>query len=320
MTAKTPEKEFTTFKKGKDQSEISSSEVSSHSIADAMRNKVKNVSHPLETSTKNRFKSEVLTSAEITEEKIREISDFFRLIFNNDWPEFVVCPPCDTKLEDGMKFSASQVYGTGDQPVPVETIDIDQKVPNCPNCVEKMKIFHDPRKTFQKLKERLEKDGYLSLLRDMETNEIEGLVYGYGCTLKEQFESEWGNRYVYMAEQFPEYDRSFDRFLECLNDTFPDENFGPDKEVFCWNCVATSHRARGNLKTLILNFLDAVPSGKHDLYNIGETEIGSKFHQILLVAGSVDIKGFLGGGEVLTGNKFGNYVKGFKNKWLRSIK
>jgi len=167
-----------------------------------------------DTLTKEPLRSEVLSSKELTPETIREISDFFRLIFNNDWPEFVVCLPCDSTLPKGMKLSAPEVYETNGESVPISIMDTLPKIPDCPNCSKKMQLFHDPKKTFQRLKERLTKGGYVSLLRDRETDKIEGFAYGYGCTLKNQFESEWGNRYNYMADPHPDYDRSFEKISQ----------------------------------------------------------------------------------------------------------
>ena len=163
-------------------------------IVGEVRVKLKKVASS-EIAPKKSFKSEVLTPPEITEEKITEVADFFRLIFNNDWPEWVVCPPCDSTLPNGMRLSAMEVYKTDGQAVPLETMDTQPKIPDCPCCNEKMKIFHDSEKTIQRMSERLKGDGYVSLLKDIKTGKAEGLVYGYGSTLQHQFESEFQNPY-----------------------------------------------------------------------------------------------------------------------------
>ncbi|MDH5597300.1 MAG: hypothetical protein OEY44_04290, partial [Candidatus Peregrinibacteria bacterium] len=63
--------------------------------------------------------SQVLSPGEFTDENCGEIADFFRQIFNNDWADYAVCPPCDSTLPDGMRLSAKEVYGT-DGHVPME--------------------------------------------------------------------------------------------------------------------------------------------------------------------------------------------------------
>ena len=154
-------------------------ETTSQSVAISSRDKMKNIANDsIETKSKPELKSEVLNSAELTDGKIKEISDFFRFIFNNDWPEFVVCPPCDSKLPEGMRLSAFDVYGTDQKHVPLEILDNYPKIPCCPNCNEDMKIFHDPEKTFQNIKGKLSNDAYVSLLRSEENNNIAGFAFG----------------------------------------------------------------------------------------------------------------------------------------------
>ena len=266
------------------------------------------------TEQRKQFKSEVLTPPELTEAKIKEIADFFRLIFNNDWPEFVVCPPCDSKLPDGMKMSASEVYGTKGETVPLEIMDTNPIIPDCPCCGEKMKIFHDPEKTYKNLSKKLGKDGYASLLRSKD-DRIAGFAFGYGCTLEEEFWHEWGNKYHYMAEEDPRYNRDFGNFLQRLNEEFPDANFTSDSEIFCWNCVAASQEARGakNSILLIQALFDSLPDEKQDLYIIGETLKGSNAHKIFRKLSGRDVEGVLeGDGTIIAGN-VGRVTEGIKH-------
>jgi hypothetical protein len=221
-----------------------------------------------------------------------------------------------------MKRSAKEVFDTGDTPVSVEQMDAKSQMPDCPHCRAPMEVFHDPKKTFERLSERLTNEGYVSLLRSLETDQIEGFAYAYGATLKEQFDSEWSNQYNYMAEQRPDHSRPFEHFLNCLNQAIPDESFDENTAVISWNCVALSSKARGSkvVKKLIGNLFEAVPIEKHNRYDIGEVIEGSKWHQMLKRAGTIDVPGFLEGEEIITGARFGDYVKGFRAMWCKAVK
>ena len=296
-----------------DESGKSSPEVTPHSITESTRDDIKNTpSKPPETVP---VKSEVLTSKELTKENMKEIADFFRYIFTNAWPQYVVCPPCDSTLPKGMKLSARQVYETGREYIPLEVMDKDPKIPDCPHCGEQMKIFHDPETTHKKIIEKLDKDGYVSLLRDKNTGKIAGFAFGYGCTLREEFENEWGNRYNYMAkkEQSPEYDRPFENFLQHLREMLPDANFEPKSEVFAWNCVATAPEARGqkNMAELMQNLFKVLPPKKFDLYIVGEVLKGSKAHGIFKTVGGRDVLGVLEGDDIITAGPLKQIAKTF---------
>lgn len=271
-----------------------------YDAANSIRTKIENTSRQPETFSKSSFKPEVLTSAELTKERIKEISDYFRFIFNNDWPQFVACPPCDSKSSNGMRFSAMDIFKT-ESHLSLEKMDCTETLPNCPHCGNEMRIFHDPDKTFLNLKHKLEKDGYVSLLRSDESHQIAGFTFGYGCTLQEEFHNEWRNRYHYMAQENPEYDRDFDVFIRRLQEEFPDANFTPESEVFCWNCVATSPEARSTRYSvkLMQAFFDSLPPEKRDLYVIGETLSGSNSHRIFKTLGGKDVSGILDGQDTI---------------------
>ena len=159
-----------------------------------------------------------------------EISDFFRHTFNNDWPEFVVCTDCDSTLPQGMKISAKDVFGE-ENSISLERMDSLTQLPDCPNCAQAMEIFHDSGRTLELTKGRLSTDGYLSLLRDADSDQVEGICYGYRCLLAEQFKSEWANKYNYMARRNPKHDRSLDDLITCLNEAIPDAGLSANTEV-----------------------------------------------------------------------------------------
>jgi len=251
-------------------------------------------------ATKAEITSEVLTSAELTDEKLDEITDFFRLVFNNDWPEFVVCKSCDSSLPQGMRLSAKEVFGVQDH-VPLSTMDSMSQMPECPHCTQPMQIFHDPKKTRDNLKERLGEDGYVSLLRSSHGDKIAGFVFGYGTTLEQEFHHEWRNKYHYSAEEEPEYERSFDELVKLLHEFVPDRNLKPESEVFAWNCVATGPEIRGmkHFVVMMKAFFNSLPEEKRDLSVVGEVLKGSAAYSIFHKLGGIDVPDYLTGEDTI---------------------
>lgn len=265
---------------------------------------------------------ESLGPNEIEQRHIYQVADYFRYIFNNDWPEYLICRNCDSSFPDGKRFSASEVLQV-DSPVDLLTMDIfpiTHDLPNCPCCDNQMELFHDPQRTFELMEKRLSRQGYLSFIKNDLTGQMEGFCYGYLCSLREQFESEWENDFQYMSQRYQANDRSFDRLVDALSLAFPEEFFDESTPMFCWNSIAISKHLRdqGQLAPLVDSFIRKVPREMHDLYDIGEVLIDSKWHQILKKAGSVDVPGFLGSGETLTGTKFGKIADYFTPASSRS--
>ena len=257
----------------------------------------------LEIQRKNKFRCETLTPENITMKDIIEISDFFRFIFNNAWGEFAVCTDCDSKMLDGMKLSAMQVFGTGEEYVPTKQMDELKTLPNCPCCSKPMELFHDPLRTLVLMRKKLEKNGHATLLRqENEGDRLSGFTFGYGATLKEECDGEWGNRYNYMRKRKPQHDRDFDTLLQKLRNSFPQSEFNENTEVFAWNCIATAPWARFSkpLAEMIRQFFSTIPTKHIEKYLIGEAKEGSfAYQQIFKWAGAKDVRGFLEGDNVV---------------------
>jgi len=244
--------------------------------------------------------SEVLTSAELTDEKLDEISDFFRLIFNNDWPEFLVCTDCDSSLPQGMRLSAKEVFKT-EEHVSLEQMDSFKDFPDCPNCNKPTKLFHDPKKTRENIEARLKDDGYVSLLRSGDEGKIAGFVFGYGATLEEEYNHEWSNAYHYMAEENPEYNRSLDDLIKLLDEHVPDRKLDRESEVFAWNCVAIGPDARGmrHFVTVMKAFFNSLPPKERDKTVVGEVLKKSAAHSIFHTLGGIDVPDYLDGDDTI---------------------
>lgn len=246
------------------------------------------------------LRSEVLTSAELTPQRVQEISDFFRLIFNNDWPEYAICTDCDSKSPGGMRKSAKEVFGREDH-VPLTEMDANSQMPCCPGCSQKMQTFHDPERTRANLAEKLRSDATVSLLRSADQDKIAGFVFGYGTSLEREFGLEWANAYEYMAQQDPRHNRSLDQLVQLLGQHVPDRKLTPESQVYAWNCVAIGPEARGqkNFATMMGAFFNSLPPEKRDLSVVGEVLRGSAAHSIFHRLGGIDVPGYLEGDDTI---------------------
>ena len=255
------------------------------------------------------IKSEVLTSVQLDDERLDEISDFFRCIFNNDWPEFVVCKSCDSALPAGMRLSAKDIFGQTEN-IPLETMDRLGKMPDCPHCSKPMVVFHDPEKTRNNIAERLSRDGYVSLLRTADDNRIAGFIFGYGSTLGEEFHHEWRNKYHYSAVEEPEYDRSLDELVRLLEEHVPEYQLTPESRVFAWNCVALGPEIRNMRHFLKMTkaFFNSLPPEKRHLPVVGEVLKGSAAYSIFHKLGGIDVPGYFSGDDTIIIGQLGTVI------------
>ncbi len=267
-----------------------------------VQEKLRRITEYREKIFKENFTIDVLGPNEMTPEQIREISDFFRFMFNNAWGEFVVCTQCDPVQEGGMQRSAMDVFGTGEDYVSVEQMDGLTSLPDCPCCTKPMELFHDPEATFQKMQGKLASDGYASILREKAASDrISGFTFGYGSTVEGVFEGEWKNRYNYLKEPPPEHDRQLQALIDRLNDAAPDTPFSADTPVFGWNCIATAPwvRSVGSLHGIMTSFFDSIPDHHMGQHVIGESQIGSTANRMFKRGGVTDVPGFLEGKNIV---------------------
>ena len=254
----------------------------------------------------SKYISELIGPDAMTEETVQRVTDFFRYIFNNEWPDYAVCPPCDSTLPGGARMSAKEAYKT-DQPVPLATMDTNPVLPDCTNCGSQMQIFHDPGKLRALLEKKLMKEGYVSFINDPESGDTKGFAYGYGTTLEEAFHGEWGNAYGYMANPDPAYDRDLGKLLECLNGTIKDTHFTPEMEIFLWNCVGITPVAQGgaNYIQVMRGLFNQLPPEKRDQRIVAEVLIDSPAHIHFNTTGAIDIPGFMDNGGTIIVFKVG---------------
>lgn len=257
------------------------------------------------------FMNEVLTPREMTPQKVQEISDFFRWIFNNDWNQYAVCAPCEEKTGKEVRMSAPQAFGTKEH-LPLEVLDDPKNLPCCPDCAKPMQWFHDPEKTRQNIQRKLLDlgDGYASLIRHLSDGKVAGFAFGYGATLREEYEVEWQNRYLYMKEPPHKAGRDFDALLEALNHAFPKVPFGADTKVFAWNCVALAPQARFGklLGGMMHSFFNSVPIESRNRMVVGEAIKGSTANGYFKSIGAIEVEGFIEGAETLMAGHLGEMV------------
>ncbi len=257
------------------------------------------------------LKFESYGPGEISEELIFEVSNYFRYIFNNEWPDFAVCTSCDNEKNEGMRMSIMEVLNLED-PLSLEEIDIGIDMPNCPCCNKVMKVFHDPEVTLENIDNKLVPNGHVSLLKNPK-QEISGMTYGYKTTLRGAFASEWSHPHLYINEEDKDisFERSFEDFFELFKDKLPDSGLHPEMDVLVWNCVALSRSARGKLNffNLVKKFFDSFSDLNPDQIVIGECVPGSSAHYWFKTLGATDIDGFLGGGETFVAFKLGDVIE-----------
>ena len=207
------------------------------------------------------FQNITSASLELTEQLLQEITDFYRYVFNNSFPEYAVCVECDKQMSAREAFH-SQAYISLDQ------IDDVSNLPNCPFCKEQMSFFIDAEKTRENLKEKFKKNAFITLLKEKNTEKIMGVAFGYFDTFKNVVQKEWGNPYNYMKrEKQPlSKDVSMKDFIResslAINRVGIDEKIDEEERIFAWNCAALDDSlfGKGYLSHLMKQFFASIPN------------------------------------------------------------
>lgn len=259
----------------------------------------------------------------IPEEQIQKVIELFRFTFSNDWPQYAVCPPCDSSQPHGMRFKASEVYQTHNQPVPVFAQEQKPLIPDCPCCQQPMVLYMDPQKTSEKIRKKLEKDAILTTIENEQNGELLGFTFGRKWTLREAFEAEeWQHPYAYTENPNPKYARSFEDFqtavTPAIRQTMTEagiqtSTINGDTEIFLHNCTVTHPLIRGKkiMPQMMHEFQSAVPESMRNIPVIGETDKNSRFERILQSNGSLSVGGFLHPSLVLMVAHHGTSIRNF---------
>ncbi len=254
-----------------------------------------------ETREGKKVKIENYTSEEISEKTLREISDFFRYIFANAFKQFLVYP------SEGKPISAAQVFGTDKKYVSMEdldTFDLDS-YSHHPVTGEKAVFWHDPEVTLQRFEEKSQENAHFTMLRDIENDNLLGLMFGHQTTVQGVFESEeWQDPLYYSSVRSPKQ-RDFGKFLARINEERIKRSlcpFTPESIIYGWNCVVTDPSVRGlqNLTRLSSAFFDNIPQKlRESLVVIGEGQFASKAYSLFVAGGAHEIGGILSEKEKL---------------------
>lgn len=258
-----------------------------------------------ETGERNKFIVEALSSVELNEQILKEISDFFRFIFNNSYGgQFLTYPSI------ARPISAHAIFGKDkNEYIPLNKLDnFDPSTyPEHPETHEKAIFWHDPEITIKRFTEKSAHNAHFALMRDIETNEIAGLMFGHKCTVRQVFESEeWQNPLYYSGIENPKQYRDFQNFLIKINNVLRNngwQEIDSNTEIYGWNCVATRQDARGleNLLRMTKRFFEIIPDEFRDLTIIGETIHQSRAHALFRTGGALDVPGILvPGSEIST--------------------
>jgi hypothetical protein len=238
---------------------------------------------------KEKFRIESFTSLEITPELVKEVADFYRWIFNHY--RFLAYPKT-------FEFTpAAKVFGLEENnTVPMETMESSLNFPIHPKTGEKATLFHDPDTTYQKFSKIMEKNTYLSVLRDNENHNMVGMAFAYEESLAQIFTNEWSNECPYMKIQHNQNNNSFDAFIKILAKGFKeigiDTNITPNTKMLCWHSTTTAPHVRGmkNMLNIIRGFFQLIPANKSNgKYLITESAQEGAADKIIPIGGGFTI-------------------------------
>jgi len=251
-----------------------------------------------ETAEGKKFRVETISSKELDDETLKQITDFFRLMFTNSFDgQYLVYPSVGEPISIQEVFDAEP-----NEFIPLDRLDAfdPSTYPKHPETGEAAIFWHHPEATFEKFKEKSLTNAHYTIFRDIETGEIAGLMFGHKCSIKEVFSTEeWENPLHYSGTENPENLRDFKAFLNKLNKQLESRGLDAlDEEsaIYGWNCIATRPDVRGleHLTKLTKAFFGMIPEEmKQELLIVGETKFGTRPHALFKTAGGMDITGIL---------------------------
>lgn len=276
---------------------------------------------------------ETLTSesAQLTEEAIREMADFFRLIFANSYAEQYLFYPSIGKAISPQQADEMYRQATGERlwkispdgdMIPLDQLDALnlETFPRYTEPAGEQALFWmDPKTTLANFERKLRAGAHIVTLREQDTRALVGLIFGHQCTVLEAFETEeWINPHCYSVLQDSRHHRVFSTSLDRLNEVLrehpvkfqgllePRGQLYSDSLVYVWNCYAivSSLRKQGRVAEMTRKFFALLPREmKENLIELGEPLYGSKSHLRMKVAGAVDVPGILTPERTLTGGE-----------------
>lgn len=247
--------------------------------------------HKIEKLPWEKFQAELYHSAEITQELVKKISDFYRWTFNTEKWHYLIYPST-------WEFvSPYEIFGK--KYPSIEEMDKFKDYPSHHVTWERAQLFHDPDVTFQKLSDQLKENAFLVILREIQSWRIAWITFEYLDTLANIFLKEWQNEYYYMKEMYRKWhERDFQVFLNWISLEFESkwikQKISPDTKMLAWNCTTTAEWARwlDNMLWLVWNLHRfALESNKvsNDIYTIFEVQMWSTAHESLLTSWAFNV-------------------------------
>jgi hypothetical protein len=237
---------------------------------------------------------ETISSAELTSEVLKEVSDFYRWGFNNfNNKHYLVNPATQEFLSSQEVFQKKD-----DEFVDIETMDNFQDFPK-DEAGNQFVFWHDPRRTYECLERKFEKDANITLLRDKNSNKILGMSSWFKRPFKEIFKEEFQYPFDYStnAESLNKiHERSFSQSSQLIGETFS-RSIDPDEAVVCWNSLVLSPEAR-NFKTfipLLGRFMDSLSTEQSKLFLAEVRAEGTGYRVLKKRCNFCDVEGVVDG-------------------------
>lgn len=246
---------------------------------------------------------EKYTSPEITADLVKEVSDFYRWIFNNAFEQYLFYPSEKIPISprDVPEFNCAE-----GKYVPLEALDEFEPATDFPakqKTGERARFWHDPKATKEKIGHKLSQDAHLVLLKTKQKKEIKGLIFGHRCTMKEVFQTEeWENPVYYSGLEDQTCYHDFENYLKQVNLVFQEnrvkfqniltDNITGDTMIYAWNALALSPdlRGLGQLLALTKTFFGNLPQEMvNDLLFIGEALLGSNSYILGKSSGGIEV-------------------------------
>jgi hypothetical protein len=227
---------------------------------------------------------------------VREVTDFYRYIFANDYLQHYLVYPNQMKT-----LSPKDIFPAQHQYTPISSLDQLQPLPIDSESHEQAVFWHDPEFTYQSFKKKLTQTGIIALLRNQEGS-IVGLTFAYIENLENIFHLEgWEDPLYYSGRKTTAKKRDFSPFLNQLNQkienhrnrypfySWQNAHLREDTKVFLWNTLALAPGYRGldNLLKLTNGLFENVSDDEaYSLIVLGESDANESTTQMHKACGS----------------------------------
>jgi len=238
----------------------------------------------------------------VDDELLQEIVEKYCEVFSNDpYNQFAFYP------SEGKPISASEFFGVQGyvRNEVLQTFD-PEKYPTHPETGESVHLWMNPEVVFEKFREKFMNRNLLTLIRDHDSDSIQGVYFGYVETFSNLFEmEEWKNPFHYSGLEMSNHIRDFDSFYDdACRHASGVVDLSADTEFFATNSLFTLPECRQfeNFMLLVKVFYENLANqirNEIDLLTIGEVIEGSTAHAIFSSGGEVEMTDIFDAGHHL---------------------